>query len=128
MLSQADFTLKLLHLCPGDDRYATPEDHVDFCHMLVSVGDLSAMFHLAGILGCRCYWGQHLFMIQKSFALIQIMSISAMNLAPLLCVVRASERSPFLLIGVLFPMIVVSSAILLIFSFYGIDLLIVPSS
>jgi hypothetical protein len=51
-----------------------------------------------------------------------------MNLTPLLYVVRASERSPFLLIGVLFPVIAVSSAVLLISSFCGIDLPIVPSS
>jgi hypothetical protein len=128
MLSQADFKLKLLPLRPGGDRHATPEDHVDFCHMLVSVRDLSVMFPSVEILGCRRYWGRYLFTIQKSFALFQIVSIGAMNLAPLLRVVRASERSTFLLIEVLFPAIAVSSMVLLISSFYGIDLPIVPSS
>jgi hypothetical protein len=128
MLSQADFTLKLFPLRLGGDRHATPEDHVDFCHMLVSVGDLSAMFSPAGILGCRRCWEWHLFTIQKSFALFQIMSIGAMDLTSLLCVVGVSERSPFLLIGVLFPTIAVSSAVLLIFSFHGVDLPIIPSS
>jgi hypothetical protein len=59
-------------------------------------------------------------MIQKSFTLFQI--------TPLLCVVRASERSHFLLIRVLFLAIAVSSAVLLISSFHGVDLLSVPSS
>jgi hypothetical protein len=112
----------------GGDRHATPEDHVDICHILVSVGDLSTMFSPAGILGCRRCWGRHLFTIQKSFALFQIMSIGAMDLTPLLCVVGSSERSHFLLIGVLFPAIVVSSTVLLISSFRGVDLPIVPSS
>jgi hypothetical protein len=67
-------------------------------------------------------------MIQKSFALFQIMSIGVMDLTPLLCVVGASKRSPFLLIGVLFPIIAVSSAVLLISSFHSVDLPIVPSS
>jgi hypothetical protein len=56
------------------------------------------------------------------------MSIGVMDLTPLLCVIGASERSPFLLIGVLFPTIAVSSAVLLISSFCGVHLPIVPSS
>jgi hypothetical protein len=64
----------------------------------------------------------------EKFCTLEIVSIGAMNLAPLLCVVKASERSPFLLIGVLFLAIAVSSAVLLISSFCGIDLPIVPSS
>jgi hypothetical protein len=56
------------------------------------------------------------------------MSIGAMDLAPLLCVVGASEGSPFLLIGVLFSAIAVSFAVLLISSFRGVDLSIIPSS
>jgi hypothetical protein len=96
--------------------------------MLVSVGDLSAMFSPTGVLGCRRCWRRHLFMIQKNFALFQIMSIGVMNLTPLLCVVGASEGSLFLLIGVLFSVIAVSSAVLLISSFCSVDLPIVPSS
>jgi hypothetical protein len=56
------------------------------------------------------------------------MSIGVMDLTPLLCVVRASEGSPFLLIGVLFPTMAVSFAVLLISSFCGVNLPIVPSS
>jgi hypothetical protein len=96
--------------------------------MLISVGHLSTMFSPAAILWCRRCWGRHLFTIQKSFTLLQIMSIGAMDLTPLLCVVGASEGSPFLLIGVLFLAMAVSSAVLLISSFHGVDLPIVPSS
>jgi hypothetical protein len=56
------------------------------------------------------------------------MSIGVMDLTPLLYVVEASEGSPFLLIGVLFLAMAVSSAVLLISSFRGVDLQIVPSS
>jgi hypothetical protein len=96
--------------------------------MLVSVGDLSVMLSLAGILGCRHCWRWHLFAIQKSFALFQIMSIGAIDFTPLLCVVGASKGSPFLLIKVLFSAIAVSSAVLLISLFRGVDLPIIPSS
>jgi hypothetical protein len=66
--------------------------------MLVSIGDLPAMLSPAGILGCRCCWRQHLFTIQKSFTLFQIMFIGVIDLAPLLYVVGVSEGSPLLLI------------------------------
>jgi hypothetical protein len=56
------------------------------------------------------------------------MSIGAMDLTPLLYVVRASEGSSFLLIGVLFSTIAVSSMVILISSFRGVDVLIIPSS
>jgi hypothetical protein len=56
------------------------------------------------------------------------MSISAMDFTPLLCVVGASEGSPFLLIWVLFSAVAISSTVLLISSFRGVDLLIIPSS
>jgi hypothetical protein len=56
------------------------------------------------------------------------MSIGVIDLTPLLCVGGASEGSPFLLIRVLFFAIAVSSAILLISSFRGVDLPIAPSS
>jgi hypothetical protein len=67
-------------------------------------------------------------MIQKSLALFKIMSIDAMDLTPFFCIVGASEGSPFLLIGVLFSVIAVSSVVLLISSFRGVDLPIIPSS
>jgi hypothetical protein len=56
------------------------------------------------------------------------MSIGAMNLTPLLCIVEASEGSLFLLIEVLFSAIAISSAVVFISSFRGLDLSIVPSS
>jgi hypothetical protein len=56
------------------------------------------------------------------------MSIGAMDLAPILYVVGASEVPPFLLIRVLFSTIAVSSVVLLISSFRGVDLPIIPSS
>jgi hypothetical protein len=96
--------------------------------MLVSVGDLSAMFSPTGIVGYQRRWRWHLFTMQKSFTLFHIMSIGAMDLTPLLCVVGVSEGSSFLLIGVLFSVIAISSAVLLISSFRGVDLPIVPSS
>jgi hypothetical protein len=96
--------------------------------MLVSVGDLSVMLSPVGILGCRHCWWWQLFVIQKSFALFQIMFIDAMDFAPLLYAVGTSEESPFLLIWGLFSMVVVSSMVLLISSFCGLDLLIIPSS
>jgi hypothetical protein len=96
--------------------------------MLVSVGDLPVMLSPAGILGCWRCWRRHLFTIQKKNSLFQIMYIGAMDLAPLLCVVGASEGSPILLIGVLFSAVAVSSAVLLISSFHSVDLLIIPSS
>jgi hypothetical protein len=65
--------------------------------MLISVGDLPALLSPVRILGCRRCWRWHLFAIQKSFALFQIMSIGAMDFA-LLYVVGASEGYPFLLI------------------------------
>jgi hypothetical protein len=55
------------------------------------------------------------------------MSISAMDFAPLLCAVGVSEESHFLLIWRLFSAVAVSSAVLLI-SFRGVDLPIIPSS
>jgi hypothetical protein len=69
MLGQADFTLKLLPLCLRGDWHATPEDHVDFRHMLISVEDLPAMLSPTGILRCRRCWRRHLFVIYKSFVL-----------------------------------------------------------
>jgi hypothetical protein len=56
------------------------------------------------------------------------MSIDAMDLTSLLCVAGVSEGSPFLLIGVLFLVMAVSSVVLLISSFRGVNLPIVPSS
>jgi hypothetical protein len=66
--------------------------------MLISVGDLPVMLSPAGVLGYRRCWRRYLFVIQKSFAVFQIMSIDAMNFAPLLCAVGTSDGSPFLLV------------------------------
>jgi hypothetical protein len=92
------FNHRLLPLCLGGDCHATSKDHVDFCHMLISIGGLSAMLSPAGILECQHCWWRHLFAIQKFFAFFQIMSIGAMDFTPLLCAIGASEGSPFLLI------------------------------
>jgi hypothetical protein len=66
--------------------------------MLISIGDLSAMLSLTGILRCQRYWWRHSFTIQKSFTLFQIMFIDTMDLAPLFCAIGASKGSLFLLI------------------------------
>jgi hypothetical protein len=66
--------------------------------MLIFVGDLSVMLSPTGILGCRRCWWRHFFMIQKSFALFQIMFIDTIDLAPLFCAIGASEWFLFLLI------------------------------
>jgi hypothetical protein len=66
--------------------------------MLITVGNLSAMLSLTGILRCWCCWWRHPFAIQKSFALFQIMSIDTMDLVPLLCIIGALEGSLLLLI------------------------------
>jgi hypothetical protein len=63
--------------------------------MLISVKDLLVMLPLTGILGCRHCWRRHLFAIQKSFALFQIMSIGAMDFAPLLYVIGGVGRVSF---------------------------------
>jgi hypothetical protein len=98
LLGQADLALKLLPLCLGGDWHAASKDHIDLHHMLIFVGDLSAMLSLMRILRCRRCWWWHSFAIQKSFALFQIMSIGTMNLASLFYAIRASEGSLFLMI------------------------------
>jgi hypothetical protein len=66
--------------------------------MLIAVGNLSSMLSPTGMLRCRRCWWRHPFVIQKSFALFQIISIGTMDLAPLLCIIGASEGSLLLLI------------------------------
>jgi hypothetical protein len=66
--------------------------------MLISIGDLSVILSLMGILGCRRCWWRHSFAIQNFFALFQIMSIGTMDLVPLFCAIGAPEGSLFLLI------------------------------
>jgi hypothetical protein len=128
LLGQADLALKLLPLWLGGDWHAASKDPVDLHHMLISVGDLSAMLSPTGILRCRRCWWWHSFAIQKSFALFQIMSISTMDLTPLFCVIGASEGYLFLLIWELFSTVPVSSVVLLISSFRGVDLPVIPFS
>jgi hypothetical protein len=62
--------------------------------------------------------------MQKSFALIQIISIGMMDLAPHLCIIGASEGSLILLIRGLFPVVPTTFVVLLISSVSGVDLLI----
>jgi hypothetical protein len=56
------------------------------------------------------------------------MSIGMMNLAPLFCTIRASKGSLLLLMWGLFPAVPVTSMVLLISSFSGFDLPVIPFS
>jgi hypothetical protein len=60
--------------------------------------------------------------IQKSFALFQIMSIGTMDLASLLCIIGALEEPLLFLISGMFPVVPVTSTVLLISSVSGVDL------
>jgi hypothetical protein len=60
--------------------------------------------------------------IQKSFALFQIMSIGTMDLASLLCIIGALEGPLLFLISGMFPVVPVTSTVLLISSVSGVDL------
>jgi hypothetical protein len=126
LLGQVDLALKLLSLCLGGDWHISSKDHVDFRHMLITVGDLSAMFSPTGILRCRHCWWRHPFVIQKSFTLFQIMSIDTMDLTPLFYTIGASEGSLLLLIWELFLAVPVTSAVLLISSVSGVEILVLP--
>jgi hypothetical protein len=95
-LSQANLLLELLPLCLQGDGHATSEDHIDFSHLFVVVGIDSAMFTLMGLLGHRCCWLWYLLLVQNFFAIFWIMSSDTMDLAPLLCIVRAIEMPLFL--------------------------------
>jgi hypothetical protein len=98
-LSQADLLLELLPFCLCGDEYATSKDQVDLSHLLIIARGIGlAMFAPSGLLGHPCYWWWHLLVIQKSFALFQIMSRGSMDLAPLLHVVRVTERHLLFLI------------------------------
>jgi uncharacterized protein (DUF983 family) len=75
VLSQADLLLKLLPLCLQGDGHATFKDHVDLPHLLIIVRVIHlTMFAPTGLLWHRYCWLWHLLMIQKKFALFQIMS------------------------------------------------------
>jgi hypothetical protein len=84
-------------LCLRGDAHATSKDHVDFTHLILIVEIGSMMFALTWLL-CHWFWWCHLLAIQKSFALLQIMSCGTMDLTPLLYVNRAKEQSLLLLI------------------------------
>jgi hypothetical protein len=84
-LSQADLTFKPLPLCLQGDGQATSEDHIDLTHLILIVGIGSKVFASLQLLRHRCWWW-HLLAVQKSFALFQIMSMSMMNLTPLICI------------------------------------------
>jgi hypothetical protein len=74
-LSQTDLPLKLLPLCLQGDGHATYKDHVDLPHLLIIVKGIGlVMFASSRLMGHRHCWQWHLLVIQKSFALFQIMS------------------------------------------------------
>jgi hypothetical protein len=89
--------------------------------MLVAVGIFSTMFIPTVILRCRRRWWRHLLVIQKNYALFQIMSCGMMNQAPLLYVIRASEGSLLLLIRGLLAVIPAISTILPISAVSSVD-------
>jgi hypothetical protein len=71
----------------------------DLSHLLVIVGRIGpAVFTTMGLLGHWCWWWWHFLAIQKSFALFQIVSWGAIDLASLLCIARATERPLLFLI------------------------------
>jgi hypothetical protein len=112
----ADLMLELLPLCLRVNGHATSEDYIDFSHLFIAVGINLAVVTPTGLLGHRCCWWWHLFTVQKSFALFQIMSSGTMDLIPLLCIVRATEMSLFFVIRGLLLLIPMISAVFAIFA------------
>jgi hypothetical protein len=80
--------LELLPLGLGGDGHAFPEDDVDLSHLLITVRIYPVLIDSPWLLQPRRWWWWHLLAIQKSLALLQIMPRGAVNLAPLLCVIR----------------------------------------
>jgi hypothetical protein len=108
-LGHTDFLLKLLPLCLRGDGQATPKDHIDLIHLVYIVGIGSTMF-TSGRLFHRRSWWQHLLAIQKSLALLQIMSIGTMDLTTLLYISRVVEQfSLVLLYGLLLSVLTISA-------------------
>jgi hypothetical protein len=95
--------------------------HIDLPHLILVVRIGSAMFASTVFLGHWCWWW-HLLMIQKSFALFQIVSSSMMDLAPFLFIGRAMEQSLLLLVR---GLLLTISAISVISTISCIDLSIV---
>jgi hypothetical protein len=86
------------------------------------------MYASTRFLGHRCYWWWHLLVIQKSFALFQIVSCGTMDLTPFLYIDWVIEQSLHLLIrGLLLviPMVSAISVIPVISSIGRVDLLII---
>jgi hypothetical protein len=112
-LIQGDLSLKLFSLCLRGDGHATSDDYVNLPHLILIIGIGLAMFTSTEFLGHRCWWW-HLFAIQKSFTLFQIVSGGTMDLAPLFYVSRVMELSFLLLIRGFLLMIPVISMIFVI--------------
>jgi hypothetical protein len=94
VLSQADLSFEFLSMCLRGDGHSTPKDHIDLAYLILVIGIGSTMFATTWLL-CHWCWWWHLLMVQKSFALFQIMSYGTMDLTPLLCVSRVMEHSSF---------------------------------
>jgi hypothetical protein len=77
-------------LCLQGDGHPTSEDHIGVTHLILVLGIGSAMIASMGFLGHRCWW-RHLLVIQKSFALFQIVSNGMMDLALLFYVSKTME-------------------------------------
>jgi hypothetical protein len=107
-LSQADLSFKLFSLCLRDDRQAAPKDHIDLIHLVFIVSIRPMMFSSTRLLRhLRCW---HLLAVQKSLALLQIVSCGAMDFAPLLCIIREMELPLLLLLrGLLLVIFTVST-------------------
>jgi hypothetical protein len=110
MLGQADLTLELLPLRLRGEGHVASEDNINLPHLLIFVKIFRMMITSSGFLRHWRCWRWHLLPIQESFALLQIVPRSAVNLTPLLRIIRTSKRPLlFLLRGLLTAKSTVSS-------------------
>jgi hypothetical protein len=98
ILKQANLVLDLFSLRLRDDGHATSKDHINIFHLFITVRINPMLINPSGLLRHQRCWRWQLLPIQKSLALFHIVSCSAVNLAPLLCVIRTLEMSLLLLI------------------------------
>jgi fatty acid desaturase len=80
------------------DRHATPEDDINLCHLLIAVGIHTTLTNSSGLLWHWRWWWWHFLLIQKSFALFQIMTWGAVNLTPFLYITETPKMHLLLLI------------------------------
>jgi hypothetical protein len=90
--------------------------------MPITVRILSMVFAPMGILRCRRYWWWHLLAIQKSLALLEILSYDAMDLAPVFSIIGMLEGPLLLLLWGLLAVISVVSSVLMISPIGCVDL------